>query len=152
MTPSSKNTERLTLHWTICAAMLILLGIYNVICHYWADYIRLDFPEDDRIMLRSILYLLAIIIFPLANLIRHVLLRLNQTMPGDKPAMARYLITVTVTQLLIETVSLFGLLMFVLGDDFNTLYIFSLLGVLGVYLHRPRQEELQGIVRALSER
>jgi len=71
-------------------------------------------------------------------------------MPGERTAEQRYLITILVTQGAIEIVSLFGLIMFMLGDDFNTLYIFTLLGVVGIYLHKPKREELQSIIDALA--
>ena len=95
-------------------------------------------------------YVIAIVLFPLVNLVRHILLRLNQTMPGDNPAKNRYLMTTVVTLFLIEVVGFFGFVMFILGDEFNTLYIFSVLGALGVFLHRPRLQEYEQIVDALK--
>lgn len=150
MSLSIETHTKLTLHWLICAVMLILLASYNVVCHVWMDVIRMNLDESQRVLIRTILYVMAIVLFPLTNLIRHILLRLNQTMPGETAPERRYLFTVLVTQLMIGTVSVFGLVMFILGDDFNTLYIFTLLGVLGVYLHRPNQDELQAIIYALS--
>ncbi|MGY6274264.1 hypothetical protein [Methylomonas sp. MgM2] len=152
MALSPENNERLTLHWLICAAMLMMLAVYNIVCHFWADDIRLNIDEPQRILIRTVFYVIAIVLFPLTNLMRHILLRLNQTMPGAKSAEQRYLVTVIVTQSMIEPAGLFGFIMFVLGDDYNTLYIFTLLGVLGVYLHKPDQAELQSIVFALSEK
>ena len=146
----SENNKHLTLHWAICAAMLILLAVYNAVCHFWPDDIRINLDESQRVLIRTIFYVIAIVLFPLTNLMRHILLRLNQTMPGEKSAEQRYLVTIIVTQAMIETVSLFGFVMFILGDDYNTLYIFTLLGVLGIYLHKPKQIELQSIIYALS--
>jgi len=148
-----QNTDKrhpLTPHWLVCIAMLLLLIIYNLICHFGSDGLRLNLDEPQRVTIRTILYVITIVLFPLTNLIRHILLRLNQTMPGEKTAEQRYLITIIVTQSMIEVVSLFGLLMFMLGDDFNTLYIFSLLGTLGIYLHKTKSTEFQDIVSALS--
>jgi len=103
-------------------------------------------------MIRSLLYVIAIALFPLTNLMRHILLRLNQTMPGEKTAEQRYLVTVIVTQSMIGVVSLFGLLMFILGDDINTLHIFTLMGAVGIYLHKPKQSEFQSVVYALTHK
>jgi hypothetical protein len=47
---------------------------------------------------------------------------------------------------------LFGLLMFMLGDDINTLYIFTLMGAVGIYLHKPKQTEFQSIAYALTHK
>lgn len=151
MTNPPETNQRLTIHWLICFAMLTLLAIYNIVCHVWAADIRLDLDPSQRELIRTVFYVIAIILFPLTNLLRHILLRLNQTMPGEKSAERRYLTTILVTQSMLEPVGLFGLVMFILGDDYNTLYIFTLLGVLGIYLHKPKQAELESIVYALSE-
>ncbi len=137
-------------HWLVCAALLVLLIGYNVACHVWGTELRINLDEPQRILIRSILYGAAIILFPLIKLLRHVLLRLNQTMPGEKSASQRYFLTVTVTVSLIETVGTFGFLMFILGDDFNTLYIFTALGALGIFLHKPNLDEYLAISEALN--
>lgn len=95
--------------------------------------------------------MLAIIAFPITNLIRHIQLRLNQTMPGKKSAKSRYLLTIFVSMVLIEGVGALGFVMFLLGDDFNTLYIFTGLSALGLYLYRPKAEEYGKIVEKLAE-
>ena len=140
----------LTLHWIIAGMMVIMLVAYNVICHILGTEIQINISEEQRIFIRTVFYVLAIVLFPLVNLIRHILLRLNQTMPGDNPAKNRYLMTTVVTLFLIEVVGFFGFVMFILGDEFNTLYIFSVLGALGVFLHRPRLQEYEQIVDALK--
>ena len=147
-----ETRRQLTPHWLVCLGMLLLLISYNLICHFGGDNLRLNLDETQRVTLRTILYAVTIGLFPLTNLVRHILLRLNQTMPGDKPAAQRYLTTIIVTQTMIEVVSLFGLLMFMLGDDFNTLYIFTVLGLLGIYLHKPKMIELEDIIQALSSK
>ena len=149
-TASHQKNNDLLSHWLICASMLLPLLAYNIFCHVWADEVRLNLEESERIWIRTLFYVIAIGLFPLTNLIRHILLRLNQTMPSEKPAAQRYLLTIIITQSMIEVVGLFGLVMYILGDDFNTLYIFTLLGVVGIYLYRPKQEELQAIAHAIS--
>lgn len=132
--------------------MLIALITYVVIGHYYFGHgLESPLPEDKRVLIRSIFYVLAIITFPIINLIRHIQLRLNQTMPGSKSAKSRYLMTVIVSMVLVEGVGVLGFVMFMLGDDFNTLHIFTGLSALGLYLYRPKQEEYQDIVNALTE-
>ena len=62
----------------------------------------------------------------------------------------RYLVTVIVSMSLIESVGIFGFVMFILGDNFNTLYIFSGLSALGLFLYRPKVNEYANIVEALT--
>lgn len=150
MSSVESSANPLRLHWLVCIVMLVLLIAYNVACHVFADQIRVPVEEAQRVLIRSVLYALAIMLFPLTNLMRHILLRLNQTMPGARSPGQRYLLTILITQSMIESLTLFGPIMFVLGDDFNTLYIFSVLGLLGIFLHRPKADDYASIVQALS--
>jgi hypothetical protein len=151
MTDQNLSTQsQLRSHWLVVGFLLVLLIAYNLVCHIWGAELRINLDEAQRELFRSVFYGVAIILFPLTNLLRFILIRLNQTMPGDKPAKQRYFVTTTVALLLIETVAVFGFVMFILGDDFNTLYIFSVLGALGLFLHRPKIEELAAIDYALS--
>jgi hypothetical protein len=108
-------------------------------------------------MLRTIFYVITILTFPLTNLIRHIQLRLNQTMPisysrqeAASVAKIRYLVTIIVSMSLIEVIGTFGLIMFVLGDGFNNLYIFTGLSALGLFLYRPKTDEYSEIIDAIS--
>ena len=151
MTTYRQLRSDLTVHWIIVVTMLILLIGYNIVCHVMASDIQIYLEQQQRILIRTILYAIAIILFPLASLMRHIFIRLNQTMPGSTPAKNRYLITIVVSLCIIETVGLFGFIMFILGDDYNTLYIFSVMSLLGIYLHRPKLEEYEQIIEALRE-
>ncbi len=150
MSQHNQLKAELTPHWIIAGVFLLLLIALNLFCHtLWSD-LPIHMDNEQRIFIRTIFYVIAIILFPLVNLLRHILLRLNQTMPGDKPAKRRYLLTIIVTLLIIESVGIFGVVMFFLGDGFNTLYIFSTLAVLGVFLHRPKEEEYRRIIELLT--
>jgi len=142
--------NELAQHWSILAIMLSLLISFNVLSHLSVVALAINLSIDQRVFIRTILYILAIILFPLVNLLRYILLRLNQTIPGEMPAARRYLITITLTQVLMEVIGSFGFVMFLLGDGYNTLYIFTLLGALGIFLHRPKQGEYQQISQALD--
>lgn len=138
-------------HCYICIAMFCLIIATNIICHLWGEQIQINWEASDRMQLKSILYTVTVFLFPLVNLIRYILIRLNQTMPGDKSAKQRYFETILCCIALIEIVGLFGLLMYVLGEDYSTLYIFSILAILGLYLHMPKLNEYQTISNALDQ-
>ena len=142
----------LLLPWIITSMMLLMLAVYVFICLYYGNDVRLDNISDPPVLIRTILYIIAIVSFPVTNLIRHIMLRLNQTMPGDTPAKSRYLITVMVSLSISESIGIYGLVLFMLGDEVNSLYIFSILSVLAMYLYRPKLEEYAEIVEALHNR
>lgn len=152
--PSSHNLQHATAdlkpHWIVVAVTASMLVAYLILCHYAGTQWRQYIPEAQRVVIRTAFYILAIIGFPMTNLIRHVQLRLNQTMPGEKPARNRYLLTIIVSMALAESIGIMGLVMFMLGDDFNTLYIFMALSALAVFLYRPKRHEYISIVKELA--
>lgn len=146
---SSAKTD-FTVAWVIIAFMVLMQGVYILVCHQFSTQIQQALSMEQRIFIRTVFYVIAITAFPLTTLLRYILVRLNQTMPGNKSAAQRYLVTVVVAQAMMESVGILGFIMFVLGDDFNTLYIFSGLAVLGFFLQRPKPEEYDSIVEALQ--
>lgn len=140
--------------WLITGAVIFSLIVYLFVAHRMGTALQYNFalPEAQRLVLRSVLYAIAITTLPLTNLIRHICVRLNQTMPGPVPAGKRYLVTVLVSMVMVESISLFGLLMFILGDDFNTLYIFLGMSALGLFLYRPKQVEYLSIAESLTSK
>ena len=143
---------RLSLHWLLWLLFALILLGYIVFIHLFAQHYNLAWDESQRVVLRTCFYALAILLFPFTNVMRHVLLRLDCTMPGDKPAERRYLSTVLSCLLLIESVASFGVVMKIVGDDLNTFYIFLVLGALGLFLYRPKNHELAVIEQALAEK
>jgi hypothetical protein len=150
--PLKTEQHELSPHWLVVGTMLMTLLAYLFICHQYGHELKEPLPEDRRVFIRTVFYALAIVAFPITNLIRHIQLRLNQTMPGDKSAKSRYLLTVIVSMMLIEGIGVLGFVMFMLGDDFNTLYIFTGLSALGLYLYRPKMAEYDRIVEALADK
>ncbi|WP_262965502.1 hypothetical protein [Methylobacter psychrophilus] len=143
----------LVIPWIILGVMLVMLAALLIVCLILGEQIQQPLPEAQRVLIRTIFYVVAIITFPLTNLIRYIQLRLNQTMPFShgtvNEAKRRYLVTIIVSMSLIESVGVFGLVMFILGDNVNTLYIFTGLSALGLFLYRPKVEEYARIVEGL---
>jgi F0F1-type ATP synthase membrane subunit c/vacuolar-type H+-ATPase subunit K len=137
-------------HWLVVGMMLLALIIYLIICHQFGHELQEPLPESRRLVIRTIFYALAIAAFPVTNLIRHIQNRLNQTMSSNKSAKSRYLLTIIVSMALVEAIGVLGFVMFMIGDDFNTLYIFTGLSALGLYLYRPKEEEYAQIIEALA--
>ena len=82
MSENKQLKSDLTLHWIIVGMMACMLVAYNIICHTLGTEIQINIAEEQRIFIRTVFYVITIILFPLVNLLRHILLRLNQTMPG----------------------------------------------------------------------
>ncbi len=154
-------TSDFILPWVIAGIMFTMLAAIPIVCHVLGATLQEPLPEAQRVLFRTVFYVVAIVTFPLTNLIRHIQLRLNQTMPVDYKAIVndesivaqakkRYLTTIIVSMSLIEVIGVFGLLMFIWGDGFNTLYIFTGLAALGLFLYRPKIEEYLDIIEAIT--
>ena len=134
----------------VAIVFLITLG-YLVVGYQFGGQLQQHLPESQRVIIRTVFYAIAIITFPLTSLTRHIMVRLNRTMPGDRPASKRYLTTIVVSMAMIQNIGLFGFVVFMLGDGFNSLYIFIFMNFLGLFLYRPKLAEYLSIVDALSE-
>jgi hypothetical protein len=148
------NTD-LIVHWAIFAVMFALVISILLACQWMGTELQQPLPEAERIGRRTLFYIITILSFPLTNLIRHIQLRLDQTMPlpptpTGKEARNRYLVTVLVSMVIMASLGFFGLFMFKVGDHFNTLYIFTGLSALGLILYRPKMSEYTQITDALA--
>ncbi|WP_428356449.1 hypothetical protein [Methyloprofundus sp.] len=134
----------------IRALALLSLMAFIAICHIYNDQIQTDMDAQARIIIRTSLYVVAIVTFPLMKFMRHVLLRLNQRGKGERSAKSRYLVTIIISMAVAETIGIYGFVMYILGDSFNTLYIFIILSALAMYLYKPKVEEYQLIVESIG--
>jgi hypothetical protein len=145
----------LKLPWIIVGMMLVTLVTYLLICFSFGTELQEPLPEITRVKIRTAFYIIAIVTFPMTNLIRHIQLKLNQTMPLTRlnyrvEAKKRYLLTVIVSMAMVETIGVFGFVLFMFGDGMNNLLIFTGLSALGMFLYRPKLEEYSKIVELLA--
>ena len=134
----------------IRAVGLMSLIALVAVCHIYADKIQIGLDEQQRIVIRTILYIVAITTFPVMKFVRHVLLRLNQTMSGNKSPKSRYMLTIIISMLVAESIGIYGFVMYILGDSYNTLYIFIMLSALAMFLYKPDQQEYKMLVESLE--
>jgi hypothetical protein len=141
--------------WIIWAAMLGSLFVYVFICHQVGEEIRgntsLDFPIS---LLKNILYGAVIVTLFLAHFLRRFMLTCRFSISevrffkpaaiSNQPSLiAKYTIAVFVSLALCESIGLYGLVLFFLGDDLQTLYIFITISALSMLFYRPKMEELE---------
>lgn len=148
MIETNQQQMKLTGIWLCWFSMLaIWLGI-TLFFDFTSDQYRLETPESPPVFLRSMLYLATIATFPLSNLLRHIMIRLNETMPGATSVKSRYSKTILISMLIANSIGCYGVLLYLQGDTINTLYIFSSLSALALWLYRPKPQEYQQIIEA----
>lgn len=130
--------------WCLIGFLCCVQITYLVIALFMPEMIQKNAvlgnqPESTR----TLFYVIAIITFPLANMIRHIQRRLIQTVSTAKSLNQRYFFLIMTAQILMASLGFYGFLLFSMGDTLNNLYIFSGLAFLGFFLHRPQESEYQ---------
>jgi hypothetical protein len=66
-------------------------------------------------------------------------------------ASSQYLIAVLISLAISESIALYGIVLFILGADYNTLLTFVGISALAMVLHCPRQSELETVAEKLKQ-
>lgn len=76
---------------------------------------------------------------------------LKSSLRSDQPSfLAKYTTAVIVSLVLSESIGIYGFVLFLLGDDFRTLYIFIGISALAMFFYRPKREELETLAIAMQ--
>jgi hypothetical protein len=148
------STEAKLIHLrTACfiwSSTLATLVVYLTIGHFWGEFARVSaLSEATIIVLRTVAYLIALATFPLMGLLRRKMVTIAprqrrqtaQTVIRVTDA-ARYTRTVALSLVLAESMSLWGVVLFILGDNSQTLDLFCGMSALAMVLYRPKASEL----------
>ncbi len=145
--------------WIIWAAVMGSLFIYVFICHQFGDEIRGNMSQDIPVtLLRNILYGIAAITLFLTHFLKRFMLagtssgsvsRASKSGPTpNQPAFfAKYTTALIVSLAFSESIGIYGLVLFFLGEGFQTLYTFIGISALAIYFYRPKREELETLAR-----
>ena len=145
--------------WIIWAAILGSLLVYIFICHQLGDEIRgnvdSNFPIDT---LKYALYLVVFVTLIIIYFFRKKMFsgdfgRSDKSIPSLKlstsqaPFLSRYTTGMIVSLALSESIGIYGLILFFLGDKYETLYIFIGISAISMFFCRPKREELEKLAR-----
>lgn len=157
-----KSEKNILTLWIIWGAMIVSLLMYVIICHLMGDEMgqnaNPDFPIDR---MRKILYLIAAVTLFIAYQLRKFMLsgRLKGlgTPTGSSvitskqpPHIAKYTITMIISLALSESIGIYGLLLFLLGDSFNTLYTFIGVSAFAMFFFRPKGYEIEMLAKTAA--
>lgn len=147
----------------IWAAILGTLIIYLFICYQFGDQIqqpsRSQFPLAT---LRNILYGVAAVTLLLSHFFRRFMLTRRPGSSGTtalkspshsnlSSVLGKYTVALIVSLALSESIAIYGLVLFFLGDDYQTLYFFVGISAIAMFFYRPKKEELEELVRAAMQ-
>jgi F0F1-type ATP synthase membrane subunit c/vacuolar-type H+-ATPase subunit K len=147
--------KRLLTLWIIWAGIFVSLFVYALICHLWGDGIRgnamPNFPLD---LMRNVLYGVAIFTLILTHFLRKFMLTIRsggsvptslrpQSDLTQSSLISRYATSMIISLALSESIGLYGFVLFLLGDNFRTLYIFVGISAIALFFYRPKREEIE---------
>lgn len=156
------NKGMLTL-WVIWGAMLGSLFIYVVVCHVLGEgFGRIEGSDLSIGLLRKILAGMGVVVVLVAYFMRRFILSGQRVIPQSKPDertvgwnttpfVAQYMAVVIVSIALSEGIGIFGFVLFILGDSFQTLYTFIVVSALAMFFFRPKSEELDKLASAYKK-
>ena len=148
--------------WIMWAAMIGSILIYIYIVYAFGYEIRQplhpDFPMEH---LRSILYGISIITIVLSYYLRKLLLAVkngnvsseflkSKAQPNQPLFVGKYTIALMISLALSESVAIYGLVLFLLGANFQTFYIFTAASALSMFFFRPNRTELEELAIAMQ--
>jgi len=136
--------------WIIWAGFLLTLVVYLIICEILGIQTGAEAnAELPLIWIRTGAYALAIILFPIITGLKYLILKPRsetqtptQT-PPRSPDSSRYLAAVVLALALADSIGTLGFLLFLMDDDYRTLYMFMGMSVICMLIHRPRQAEIE---------
>ncbi|MBN1931825.1 MAG: hypothetical protein JW786_09485 [Desulfobacterales bacterium] len=142
--------------WVIWSAMLGSLFIYVIICHMFGDQIRGNHLGSGFSieLLKKILYGISVAELFIAYYVRNLMLstrsknrRLNlrsATVTGIKsPDEIKYMSAIIVSLAISGGIGIYGLVLFLLGAEFQTLYNFIAISAAAMVFFRPKSEEFK---------
>jgi uncharacterized integral membrane protein len=150
--------------WVIWAALLLSLLMYIFICHQPGIGFKgvggSDFPLG---LLRNILFGVGVATWLLAYFMRRSMLSVRAGITKQKPVermvkwdgppfIAKYVTAVIVSLALSESIGIYGFVLFLLGDGFQTLYTFIAVSALAMIFYRPKREELEKLAMSYKKR
>jgi hypothetical protein len=142
--------------------MLGSLCIYLFICHLFGDEARgiagSNFPMG---IVKNILYIVVIVTLVITYFFRKIMLSGNsgqsesnvdnlKLFESQAPFIPKYTTAIIVSLSLSESVGIYGLILFFLGDKYQTLYIFIGISALAMIYFRPKREDIEKMSLAMK--
>ena len=149
--------------WVIWAAMLGSLLIYVIICHQLGE--GLMGAEGDELpigLLRKIFFGVTAAELIITYYLRRFMLKGRSSASGSTivkgsvamsqpPFVGQYTSVVIISLAFSESIGIYGLVLFLLGDSFQTLYTFIGISALTMVFYRPRREELERLGKTYKQ-
>lgn len=133
-------------------AMLGSLGLYLIIGLQVAPNIQVSMDKGIFNVLKTVLYLFTLIIIVITRYIRRFILpgKTQQAQPiqNIQPlTLQKYTAVMIASWALLESIGIFGLVLFFLGKNPMDLYLLLVISAIAMLWYRPKKDELISLTR-----
>lgn len=134
-------------------AMLFSLAVYLLVAMQIGDTIEVALEPQILDILRTVFYLLAIIILFATRPIRKLVLAgkagaTRQSTPAlSHPVLQKYVTAMMIALALSESIGIFGFILFLVGKNALDLYLLLALSAAAIVAYRPKRDELLGLAQ-----
>lgn len=140
-------------------AIFASLGIYFVVCSSIEKNLQInidiDFPLET---LKYTFFGISFITLFVVHYLRKFLLRptnpvssSRQTQPVKHPALVKYTVAILITSALLESIGIYGVVLFLLAKDTSSLYQLLIISAVAMLFFRPRKDELLNLAAQMKK-
>jgi hypothetical protein len=143
----------------IWGAILASLGVYLIVCLNIGTALQVNIaPDFPLTTLKYALFGVACVTLVVVFILRKFLLNpdrsgLNSThtTSAQHPAITKYTQAVVITSALLESIGIYGVVLFLLAKDTRSLYQLLIISAAAMVYFRPRKEELLKLAKQMKE-
>ncbi|MFH0728903.1 MAG: hypothetical protein V2B19_21520 [Pseudomonadota bacterium] len=146
----------LTILKVIWFAMFAMLAVYLIVGLQFGATLRITLDADVFTLLKSVFYVLAVVLFVIIRYIRKFILsskgrdgRANKLTPTS--ILQKYTVAMIVALALSESIGIYGLILFFIGKDPMDLYLLILISAVAMLIYRPQKEEVILLSREIGQ-
>jgi hypothetical protein len=128
-------------------AMLTSLGIYLFVGLRTETIVQVPMDKDTFAIIKKVLYVVAFITLIATGYIRKLFLsgkiqHRPPTQTSQHPALQKYTAATTLALAMLESIGIYGLILFLIGKNTMDLYLLIVISAVAIFIYRPRKDEV----------
>jgi len=163
MYEEQEDVKRLMSGWRVVlmiwGAILASLGVYLIICLNIGTALQVNIAPDFPITtVKYALFGVACVTVLAVYVLRKFLLNPDRsggtparTTSAQHPAIPKYTTVVVITSALLESIGIYGVVLFLLAKDTRSLYQLLIISAAAMIYFRPRKEELLALAEQMKK-
>lgn len=162
MIEDQDEMKRLNAGWKVIlliwGAILASLGLYLIVCINVENFLQVNIaPDFPLTTIKYALFAVACVTLVGVHIFRKIILTPGrsgvssmQMSSTQHPAIAKYTMAVVITSALLESIGIYGVVLFLLAKDTRSLYQLLFISAAAMIYFRPRKEELLNMAKQIK--